>query len=299
MHALVLILAGTALVLGGGVETEAAENEVTPFIYELLPGGTHLAEGDMGKGMAFLTSEVSLFTAGLVLNSRVETELNIPLILASQLYTVDKCDYSRRRLSEFFQERVHIQGDIRCDTAPLTELMTAPFRSDVMLSPFVLGCAALGILDGIVAYPGHSASWNNITHARFFGNNLTRRDGTFWYETSAAALSLGAAVSEEMFFRGLLLPILDYRFGKHTGLAASSLIFGFMHVFNPDIDKPVYFIGQAVAAGFLLGYQVQHDRYRLHKAIAAHFWYDIISMTTTWLTNPKENPLGIGVRVAF
>ena len=102
-----------------------------------------------------------------------------------------------------------------------------------------------------------------------------------------------------MLFRGILMPSLDNRFGKRAGLVSSSVIFGLIHLFNSDIDKPVYFIGQATAAGFAFGYQVQRNRYRLDKAVAAHFWYNIVSMTTTWLVNPEENPLRFSVKVAF
>jgi membrane protease YdiL (CAAX protease family) len=151
----------------------------------------------------------------------------------------------------------------------------------------------------IYAYPEHTSSWYDIDQARFLGSTLRREDATVWYELSTSAISWGAAVSEEMIFRGILLPKLDYQFGKRTGLISSSLVFGLLHLFNPGIDKPLYFVSQATAAGFALGYQVQRNQYRIDKAIAAHFWYNIISMTTTWLVNPKENPLGIKVQFSL
>ena len=82
-----------------------------------------------------------------------------------------------------------------------------------------------------------------------FDHYMSRKNGTAAYISSAGAVSLGAAVSEEMLFRGIVLPILDYKFGQRTGLITSSLVFGSLHLFNPDIDRPLYFISQATAAG--------------------------------------------------
>ena len=277
-------------------DSYAAGNRTAPAVYEFLPGGTHFYEGNNGKGLAFLTSEVFLFTAGIALESKRGPELNIPLMLASQIYTIDKFDYLRHRLSIFPLEQTRGNTIIKYDISPLSELMTAPFRPAVFFSPFVLCWAVLGVFDGIYGYPEHTATWYDIEKTRFFNNTFDRRDATFWYGMSTSALSWGAAVSEEMVFRGILLPRLDYQFGKHAGLVSSSLVFGLLHLFNPGIDKPLYFVSQATAAGFSFGYQVQRNQYRIDKAIAAHFWYNIISMTTTWLVNPKENPLGVKVQ---
>lgn len=54
------------------------------------------------------------------------------------------------------------------------------------------------------------------------------------------------AVSEELFFRGLLLPALGRRYGRGVGLALSALLFGAMHVMPVAI---VY----ATVAGLVLG----------------------------------------------
>ncbi len=275
------------------------EHEIAPIQYELLPGGTHFYYGDFRKGTAFITSELSLLSAGILLHKRLEdddkNELNIPLILAGQIYTVDKCDYYRNRLAIFFREHAHEKHYIQCDTTSLYKLTTAPFSREVFLSKFVITWAILGILDGIVSYPENSRGYRDITRVNMFDHYMSRKNGTAAYISSAGAVSLGAAVSEEMLFRGILLPILDYKFGQRTGLITSSLGFGLLHLFNPDIDRPLYFISQATAAGFAFGYHVQRNSYSIKKVIAAHFWYNIISMTTTWITNPEENPLGISV----
>ena len=102
------------LLLFIGSDSYAAGNKTAPAIYELLPGGTHFYEGNDGKGLAFLTSEVFLLTAGIMLESRKGAELNIPLMLASQVYTIDKFDYLRRRLPDFPLERTRGKTIIKC-----------------------------------------------------------------------------------------------------------------------------------------------------------------------------------------
>lgn len=273
-----------------------AGDEPAPYLLELLPAGTHFYEGDISKGTLFLVSETAFLAGGIAFEQNRTTELNIPLIFAGQLYTIDKGDYERRRLGRFL-ERTEQSGRIRCDTRPLASIMTAPFRKDSLLSPFVLVFAALGVADGIAGYHRHDISLGDVDKVFIDGNGMNRGTGTVFYGASAAALSWGAAVSEELLFRGLMLPALDYRYGRRTGLAASSAIFGVLHLFNSDIDDPAYFLGQATAAGLAFGWNVQHSGYRLDKAVAAHFWYDMASMITTWAMNPKENPLGFGIRV--
>ena len=143
--------------------------------------------------------------------------------------------------------------------------MTTPFGKDTILSPFMIAWALLEIVDGIVAYPGQNGGWNDIGNILIFERDMNRTRGTVAYGVSAAALSWGAAVSEEMLFRGLLLPALDSRYGRRTGLFSSSLVFGVLHLFNSDIDRPLYFFGQAILAGFVFGRHVQNNGYRLKR----------------------------------
>jgi membrane protease YdiL (CAAX protease family) len=274
-----------------------------PILYELLPGGTHFYEGDTKKGIIFLTTETALLSAGIAFKSTAEREksdeLNIPLILAGQVYTIDKCDYSRKKVAESLTYDFPLKSPVECDLSPLTEFILSPFKPKYFLSTFVIAWAGLGVLDGIVAYPKHNHHYRDISRVQIFGDTRNRPSGTALYLGSSSAISLGAAVSEEMFFRGVMLPSLDNSFGPRAGLITTSLSFGLIHLLNPDIDKPAYFFSQATLAGFVFGYMVQREHYSLSKVIAAHFWYDIVSMTTTWLINPQRNPLGVSVQFSY
>ena len=137
------------IILSCGSDSVASGNKTVPAIYELMPGGTHFYEGNTLKGLAFLASEMSLLTAGIVLENKRDGELNIPLLFAGQIYTIEKCDYSLRKITDFYRTHTYRNRAIRYDNSPLVELMSAPFRPTVIFSPLVLCWAVLGFFDGM------------------------------------------------------------------------------------------------------------------------------------------------------
>ncbi len=281
----------------------AGDDRDISLFYALLPGGTHFYDGDIREGLAFSLSEISFFTAGLVSNNRLNRhdgrELNISLLLAGQVYAVDKWSYFQKKQLILKKEYPDYVSVIRFDSTPVKKLFLAPFNPRTVFSPLVLFFAALGVIDGIIAYPRHNIKNSDISEITAVDQEMSRRVGTCYYEGAAFAVSYGAAVSEEMMFRGLILPILDQKLGESWGLFITSLTFGLLHLLNYDIDKPVYFVSQATLAGLVFGIHVQNNDYKISKPIAAHFWYNFISMTTTWLINPKENPLGLELQFEF
>ncbi len=294
------VIAAVLLVLYPGNVSADSDGDV-PLIYALMPGGTHFYEGDASEGAAFAAAELSFLAGGIAADNKLESgdpkELNVPIILSGQIYAIDKWRYFQKK---FIKEEMETgKTSMPFDTTPLSELLLAPFDPDDFLSPIVLAFAALGVIDGIAGYPWHGDGFSDVRNVRSMGNGMSRDTGTAVYEASAFGLSWGAATSEEMLFRGLLMPALDKRYGKKTGLFTSSLIFGSLHLTNTDIDDPGYHVAQATFAGYIFGRHVQNNNYRLSKTIAAHFWYNFVSMTTTWLVNPRENPLGMRVGFAF
>jgi len=69
---------------------------------------------------------------------------------------------------------------------------------------------------------------------------------------SMAAVSLGAAVTEELLFRGLALQALEQVFGRWVALAVTALLFGFLHLSNPAATVWSS-VAIAIEAGVLLG----------------------------------------------
>lgn len=277
----------------------AQEDAPIPWYYSILPGGSHFYIGDYKEGALFSTTEVSLFSLGYFIKDKINKknyEINVPFLLAGQIYIVDQWSYYQKILIKYDKKYPNRSKSIRFDSTSITKLIGSPFQKKSLLSPLVISFALLGIVDGIISYPTHEKSYANISTITAIDSKMNREQGTMLYESMAFSVSGGAAVSEELIFRGLLLPVLDYKFGKGFGLLSTSFIFGSLHLLNTGVDKPFYLFAQAFVAGFVFGNHVQRNNYRLSKVIAAHFWYNFFSATTTWLNNPKENPLGFRVQ---
>ncbi len=275
--------------------------EEMPLGYALLPGGTYFYQGEPAKGALFAVPETGLIALGVAASPNLASqggapEINVPLLLGAQLYVVDKWSYYQQRMILFNDENQSASPPV--DRTSLGDLLSAPFKPSVVSSPLVILSGLLGVADGLYGYPRRSGTFSNISTVTVMDRRMSRDSGTAYYEGASFAVSYGAGVSEEMVFRGMLLPILDYKYGQRTGLWISSLSFGLLHSLNPGAGG-IYPPAQATAIGLLFGWQVQEDDYHISKAIAAHFWYDFISATTTWLANPSQNPLGVQVALGF
>jgi uncharacterized protein len=99
---------------------------------------------------------------------------------------------------------------------------------------------------------------------------------------SIAAVQLGAAVTEELLFRGLLLQSLERLCGSWVALAITAVLFGAVHLANPGATL---WTGLAIAveAGVLMG--------------AAFLWrrsiWTVVGLHFTW--NTIEGLLGVPV----
>ena len=68
----------------------------------------------------------------------------------------------------------------------------------------------------------------------------------------ALAMALQSSTIEELLFRGVLMRLLNSRFGSLPALIVSALIFGAMHKMNPDATW-LSALAVAIEAGLLLG----------------------------------------------
>jgi membrane protease YdiL (CAAX protease family) len=103
-----------------------------------------------------------------------------------------------------------------------------------------------GLLIGLVMFTGvivnlallgdyHVAGWGSLTGAlALFG------------------FTAAAAVTEELMYRGVLLRIIESRFGSYTALGSTALLFGLSHLLNPHATLWSA-IAIAVEAGGMLG----------------------------------------------
>jgi len=189
----------------------------------------------------------------------------------------------------------------RFDRSSVGELVAAPFRKEQLLNPWVLGCAAAGAgINNIVARSASGRrSFADMRGMRYLGRAYNRDTGAAVYSAYWVPLSLGAGVSEEMLFRGMLQAGFEERWGEKKGLVGASFLFGAAHMSdpnNPDVWANVAF---ASAAGMFFGWRYQKNDYKLAEEIAAHFWFDFMAGAALFLANPKENPLGAKMDFAF
>ncbi|WP_020602273.1 CPBP family intramembrane glutamic endopeptidase [Spirosoma spitsbergense] len=78
-----------------------------------------------------------------------------------------------------------------------------------------------------------------------------------------------AAVFEEIIVRGIIFRLLEKRWGSYVALLLSALIFGAMHLANPN-SSLIAALGLAIQAGLLLGSAYIYSR-SLWFPIAIHF----------------------------
>jgi membrane protease YdiL (CAAX protease family) len=142
--------------------------------------------------------------------------------------------------------------------------------------------------------------------------------GSWWGEAGHSTASLlPAAFFEELFFRGYAFAVLRRAAGWRLALIVTSVVFGFLHAWNPGADAEA--VLAVIVAGFFLGAILLFTR-SLYAAGAAHFawnWvmagalhiavsgipsrnpdYKVIETGPDWLTGGRWGPEGGAAAVA-
>lgn len=122
-----------------------------------------------------------------------------------------------------------------------------------------LGFTIMAVTTGMAALAGAYwiAGWGNSTSAAFI----------------LLDAGLGAAVLEELVFRGIVFRWLEELTGSWAALALSALLFGFMHGSNPNATT-FSSVAIAIEAGILLGGAYMLTR-NLWLAIGIHFGWNV------------------------
>ncbi len=121
----------------------------------------------------------------------------------------------------------------------------------------VLGAVLFSIVFALLALGGY------VEHTRF---------GGFTGLAVQLATSVGAAVGEELVFRGGIFRIAEERFGTAVALLISSVLFGLMHAANTGAT-PVSTAAIALEAGALLGIVYSASR-SLWLPMGLHFGWN-------------------------
>jgi len=85
----------------------------------------------------------------------------------------------------------------------------------------------------------------------------------------ALTMGITSAIIEEIFFRGIIFRIPEQKLGSYLSLFISALIFGALHISNPNSSLGAG-IGLAIQAGLLLGAAYIYSK-NLWFPIAIHF----------------------------
>jgi len=89
------------------------------------------------------------------------------------------------------------------------------------------------------------------------------------YLVPALTMALTSSILEEILFRGVLFRLIEEKLGSYFALLISGLIFGLMHLLNPNSSLTMA-LGLAIQAGLLLGILYMFSR-NLWLPIAVHF----------------------------
>lgn len=126
-----------------------------------------------------------------------------------------------------------------------------------VVAGIVLGAALFCAVFALLAFGGY------VQHPHF---------GGFTGLPVELATSFGAAVAEELVFRGAIFRIVEEWLGTAAALLVSSVVFGLLHAANPGAT-PVSTIAVALEAGTLLGIAYSASR-SLWLPIGLHFGWN-------------------------
>ncbi|MCD4834415.1 MAG: CPBP family intramembrane metalloprotease [Bacteroidales bacterium] len=92
---------------------------------------------------------------------------------------------------------------------------------------------------------------------------------SFIYLIPALTMAFNSAIFEEILFRGIIFRLIEEKLGSYIALAFSALIFGALHLSNPN-SSIVGALGLSIQAGLLLGAAYIYSK-NLWFPIALHF----------------------------
>lgn len=130
---------------------------------------------------------------------------------------------------------------------------------------FGLAAVAAGIVSNLVDLADDSQAENT--------QFLLDAKGTPWLVVFLVAAVIGAPLTEELLFRGLVLRAFEKRFGKVVAVIASIVAFTLPHFTGANLDGTLVLFASIGAVGLVLGVvTVMTDR--LGAAIVAHVLFN-------------------------
>ena len=271
----------------------------------LVPGSHFFYTNEIKKGLFFTLIPATLITSGLILSKKLDQNSNhtsaynnFPFIMGIQISTFATNDILIREM----KKNTSNIKNFNYDTINFNELQKSPFRLKNIFTPIVAGFTLTALTELLIPIFKSHQTIKNVDQFSLIGNYTNKNIALPIYSIVGLGVSIGAGTTEELMFRNMLMPILDYKYGQKKGLMYSSLAFGGIHALNVFFEKkPNYLasflqVTEATVLGYFLGRDVQKRGYKIGPAIAAHTIYDLILTTGSFLIDPKNNFIGVNVK---
>jgi membrane protease YdiL (CAAX protease family) len=138
------------------------------------------------------------------------------------------------------------------------------------------------------------------------GRQFAAVPGVALGEVYLGGLFVPVGVGEEALFRGFLMPAFSDVLGPWGGLAASSVLFGALHIPNfqgllsgkLDLRAAAVAIPYITLLGATNGLAVMKTG-DLKTGVAMHFWYDFLLSTADFLARPDTQPFTVKITLPF
>ncbi len=191
-------------------------------------------------------------------------------------------------------------GAYKYEFAPVSaaRAMAAPFRYDFLADPYVsIGLASLGAgalayqwLSGGLSVAGDSPGGNT---ARWRGADYGAAGGTALYWMESLERNYCAAVGEEAYYRGYILPELVEYLGPVAGIGVNAALFSFAHYSKGDnlLDLALTYLPVSIYYG-ILAYSNSFD---FRKGAFIHFYYNLLIQGIDFITRKDIKFTGGGL----
>lgn len=275
----------------------------------VVPGASYFHQKKIVEGSIFATIEIG----GIYLGLKYKDELrqyssspyyNFPKAVGLQALQVEKLANFKNHL-----EQVKFRHpDFKYHDITEKDLYLAPFKRENILTPItgimaLLASATLGA-NYYLGIHSSSPQLHDIDRMSLGANYIERNQSLALYCPLGFIQGWGAGVAEEYRYRNWLMPLLDYRYGKNKGLVFSGLAFGLSHFPNyfkaNSNEAKIAALSQLFTtslAGMVYGWDVHRRNYNIGPSVAAHAWFDMITMVGSFLINPENNYLGVDLKL--
>jgi membrane protease YdiL (CAAX protease family) len=255
-----------------------------PLISTILPGFDQYVEGQSSYGFGYTGTAVVGYGIQMGFSNYSDYDLDTQNDNARMYQLGGEFTKIAGGLSAFHSFRTAVKSR-KNDFLFLTAAEESP--KDILLSPFnfsflsrpttywgISGILVLDVILGSLLYKDEGDSNNNN------GWHFKGTDVLF-----AGALSAGAGISEESFFRGWMMPTTNY-YVKTPWVSnlITAVIFGAAHLGGGN-SLP---LPQAIA-GYYFGWVAQRNGWGIGESVFIHTWVDVFAFLVGYATGPGEN----------